>query len=216
MRELGASGGISPMLVFLLVLPMFFLVVLLIGLLATAGAARRKAVSMPPQVALAPEVEASVRDLVARRKKIEAIKLVREHSGLGLKDAKALVDAVEAEYSLDPGSGRFGGPGGFPGPGFGPAGRVAPQTRARAEEIIARGAMIEAIKLVRKETGLGLIEAKDYCEALRDGRVPPAGPLSERARTLISAGDRTSAVALVCRETGMSQSEAEAFLDALG
>lgn len=222
MSELGVLGDISPLLLFLLVVPMFFLVVLLIGLLMTAGAARRKAVPLPPQVALAPDIEMSVRDLLVRRKKIEAIKLVREHSGLGLKDAKDVVDAMDAGYSVGsgPGPGRLGGPGGFPGPGG--ADMVAPETRARAEQIIARGALIQAIKLVRQETGLGLKEAKDYCEALRDGRLPPASPLppeislSERARAFISAGDRTAAVALVRGETGMSQSEAEAFLDALG
>jgi ribosomal protein L7/L12 len=211
---MGDLDGISPSLVFVLVVPMFFLCVLLIGLLAMAGAARgRKVARVPPQVALAPDVEMRVHDLIARRRKIEAIKLVREHTALGLKEAKDLVDAVEAGSPIDPPRGAFGGPGGFPGQG--PAGMVAPATRARAEQILARGALIEAIKLVRKETGLGLKEAKDYCEALRDGRLPPASPLSERARALTSAGDRAAAVALVRGETGMSQSEAETFLDAL-
>lgn len=36
-----------------------------------------------------------VRDLIAQGQKIEAIKLVRQQTGSGLKDAKAFVEAVE-------------------------------------------------------------------------------------------------------------------------
>jgi ribosomal protein L7/L12 len=41
---------------------------------------------------LAPEVEQEVRRLVDSGQKIVAIKLVRERTGLGLKEAKGLVD----------------------------------------------------------------------------------------------------------------------------
>jgi ribosomal protein L7/L12 len=200
-----------PGLWVLLLLPFLFLCLMLIGLLAMGGQARRRdVVRMPPQVALPPDVEMSVRDLIARHRKIEAIKLVRESTRLGLKDAKDLVDAMETGHPV---GARTGGP--VPTGLLGPAGMVPASTRGRAEELLAKGRLIEAIKLVRQETRFGLKEAKDYCEALRDGRLPPAGPLSERARALAEAGDRAGAVALVRGETGMSEHEAEKFLDAL-
>ncbi|WP_329086466.1 MULTISPECIES: protein kinase domain-containing protein [unclassified Streptosporangium] len=117
--------------------------------------------------ALASEVEARVRELIGRGKNVEAIKLVRQRTDLGLKDAKELVDAIAAGYAVP-----AAGPGmpGLPGSPGGPGQVVDAETRAGAEELIAKGKLIKAITLVRQRTGLGLKEAKDYCEALRDGR----------------------------------------------
>lgn len=42
-----------------------------------------------------PETLAEVRNLVGQNRKIEAIKLVREQMGIGLKEAKDLVEDVE-------------------------------------------------------------------------------------------------------------------------
>lgn len=49
--------------------------------------------SMVGQTTAGPDAMAEARDLVAGGNKIEAIKVYREHTGLGLKEAK---DAVEA------------------------------------------------------------------------------------------------------------------------
>ena len=43
-----------------------------------------------------------VRALLRERRKIEAIKVVRQHTGLGLKQAKDTVDALERELGLPP------------------------------------------------------------------------------------------------------------------
>lgn len=48
---------------------------------------------------LPPGLEGEVRALIAERRKIEAIKRVREATGLGLKEAKELVEAIEAGAS---------------------------------------------------------------------------------------------------------------------
>jgi Ribosomal protein L7/L12 C-terminal domain len=57
---------------------------------------------IPPLPASA---DAEVRALIRERRKIAAIKLVREHTGLGLKEAKDQVDALERELRLaDPGA----------------------------------------------------------------------------------------------------------------
>lgn len=100
------------------------------------------------------------------------------------------------------------------------AGRVPAQAQAVALELVRQGKLIQAVKEVRQATGLSLKEAKDFCEALRDGRVPPqpvvgGGMLSDRVRAFRDAGDHASAVAMVRAETGMSQSEAVRFVNAL-
>ena len=52
-------------------------------------------VSGEPAASLPPEVEELVRALLTAGRKIEAIKLVREASHLGLKEAKDLVESME-------------------------------------------------------------------------------------------------------------------------
>jgi large subunit ribosomal protein L7/L12 len=52
-------------------------------------------ISGVPGAALSPEIEQQARALAAAGRKIEAIKLVREATHLGLKEAKDLVDAME-------------------------------------------------------------------------------------------------------------------------
>lgn len=47
---------------------------------------------------------AEVRALVQQRRKIEAIKLVRERTGIGLKEAKDCVEALEREMGLPVGT----------------------------------------------------------------------------------------------------------------
>lgn len=48
----------------------------------------------PPLPAAA---EAEVRALIQQRRKIDAIKVVRQHTGIGLKEAKDVVDALDRE-----------------------------------------------------------------------------------------------------------------------
>jgi|SRR5688500_17561008 len=63
--------------------------------------ARRIATKSSPAVALHPDDEAvlvipEIRLALAGGQKIEAIKLVREHTGLGLREAKELVERLQA------------------------------------------------------------------------------------------------------------------------
>jgi len=57
-----------------------------------------------------PALDAEVATLLRVRRKIEAIKLVRQRTGIGLKEAKDRVDALQAQLGLAPsglsGSGR--------------------------------------------------------------------------------------------------------------
>ncbi|HEX2315734.1 MAG TPA: 50S ribosomal protein L7/L12 [Thermomonospora sp.] len=99
-----------------------------------------------------------------------------------------------------------------------PAPALTPEAHQEVWELARSGKMIHAVKRIRQETGLGLKEAKDYAEAIRDGGAPPAAPgglLSDRVRAFLHAGDRDAAVALVRAETGMGLAEAVRFVDAL-
>jgi len=97
--------------------------------------------------------EVAVRALLDGGNKIEAIKRVREQTGLGLKEAKDLVDAMEqgAPVTLHAhtSSSAFHG-----------------DLDSEARKLMAAGRKLEAIKLVREQKNLGLKEAKDYVERL--------------------------------------------------
>lgn len=90
-----------------------------------------------------------------------AIKLVREaNPGMGLREAMDAVDAHEPRQH-----------------GFvvGPASTATNGNGLPAEAIAAlsRGQVVQAVKIVRDKTGLGLKESKDLVDAYRDGEVPP-------------------------------------------
>ncbi len=92
---------------------------------------------------------------------LEAIKIVRGDTGLGLKEAKDLVEQYQSGKpivgSLQAGS---------PTPQFGDP--LSPAALAA----LSQGNIIEAIKQVRAETGLGLKEAKDLVERHQSAKVP--------------------------------------------
>ena len=114
---------------------------------------------------------------------------------------------------------RPGGPLAWRSPGLLPP--VSADLQHRVRELYAEGKKIEAIKLIREQTGLGLKEAKDLSEALASGRPLPVAPgharpdLASRVRELKAAGRGEQAVFLVRGETGMGQAEAERFVEAV-
>jgi ribosomal protein L7/L12/DNA-binding beta-propeller fold protein YncE len=105
-----------------------------------------------------------VRLLAANHKKIEAIKLLRQLTNLGLKEAKELVEAMERGEQVGPII-------------FTQAADVQPGWQVNAGtldqdallDLLQRGQKIEAIRQVREATGLGLKESKDAVEALERG-----------------------------------------------
>jgi ribosomal protein L7/L12 len=159
---------------------------------------RRDLVKSPVPYLL-PEAREQVVALVSRGQNIPAIKLVREVTGAGLLEAKEYVDGLKGEAL-----GRV----------------VPPEVQAKARVMIAEGRWKDAAKLVRKETGMKLKTAKDYVDAVREGRGPAqpgqvSGVLSDRVRAFKLAGDHEAAITLVCAETGMRRDEAQHFVDAL-
>ena len=91
---------------------------------------------------------ADVLDALGHGNPIEAIKRLRAATGLGLKDAKDVIDAYEA-----------GAPVRLP-----PRPSETPLP-ADVRAALQAGNKIEAIRLLRDHTGLGLKEAKDAVEA---------------------------------------------------
>lgn len=97
-----------------------------------------------------------VRNALARKNKIEAIKLVREQTGLGLKEAKDYVDALERGQSVPP----------LPTQSMPKPKLDQHELHRQVHGLLQANQKIDAIKLVREQTGLGLKEAKDYVDAL--------------------------------------------------
>ena len=127
---------------------------------------------------LAPTVIAEIDALVAGEQKISAIKLLREHSGLSLREAKDQIDAwvpsasgaVEAPpVSLERSGSRPAGAPPYIGglPAADAVAQLSPEVRAEIGRLVAADQKIAAIKLLRGETGLGLKDAKDAVESWR-------------------------------------------------
>jgi ribosomal protein L7/L12 len=100
-------------------------------------------------------IEAQVKALIAQGKKIEAIKLMRESNGLSLEAAKDSVEAIEQHGRSTLGE-----------MGMMSTIRLAQQLSKEVHELVASGQKVEAIRLVRDQTGLGLKEAKELVDRL--------------------------------------------------
>jgi ribosomal protein L7/L12 len=104
--------------------------------------------------------------------------------------------------------------------------------------LLGRSRKFQAIKELRRATGLGLADAKALIEAIQSGHRPPATVipgeavdvstrpgatqsaaadpgLAERARSLRATGRETEAIRLVCDETGMAMADAAKFVRSL-
>ncbi len=91
-------------------------------------------------------VEFEVRPLLAKGKKIEAIKTVRRLTGMNLTEAKAYVDSLEKPDSP----------------------HVSQETlEAEVRLLLLKKRKIEAVKKVREMTGWGLKESKDFVDNLQ-------------------------------------------------
>jgi len=109
------------------------------------------------------QLPAEVLDALQRGDKIGAIKHLRAATDLDLKDAK---DIIEAHLSGQP----------LPWP----TAPLAPLTDS-VMTALQQGNKIEAIRILREQTGLGLKEAKDAIEALSPGARSPTHRASPAA-----------------------------------
>lgn len=109
---------------------------------------------------LSPDKLAAIRSALAAGEKIQAIKLIRDATGLGLAEAKVAMERLEA--------------GGTPSEVFGssPAASASfgdPMSAVRAA--LTAGNKIEAVRLYRDAMKCGLAEAKEAVEAIQRGAV---------------------------------------------
>lgn len=118
---------------------------------------------------------------------IEAIKLLRAATGMGLKEAKDCIEASQRGDAVSFPSANFENDDPFPSLSR-PAGYTAEVLTA-----MQQGNKIEAIKLMREHTGLGLKEAKDAVEAWPGWALQPA-PLKARIVGLVILVGATFAV----------------------
>lgn len=131
-----------------------------------------------PSDPLSPAVIAEIDALVAHEQKISAIKVLREHSGLSLREAKDQIDAwvpsASGTSEAVPVSlvGSTSRPAGAPTYAQGmPAAdaltHLSPAERAEIDRLVASEQKILAIKALRQATGLSLKDAKHAIESWR-------------------------------------------------
>ena len=116
-----------------------------------APAAGEPAVAPRRQDALRLEVTS----LLAQGGKMEAIKLMRDKKGLGLAEAKAAVETIGREEAIA-----------TPAPGLVATIQRAQQMSEEVRRLATTGRKIEAIKMLREKSGIGLKEAKDLVDRL--------------------------------------------------
>ncbi len=127
----------------------------------------------------------TVVEALDRGNKIEAIKRLRQVTGLGLKEAKDWIESyerggAEALPEFDKPEGRD------PNAAF----ALSPE----AIEALKGGSLIEAIKIIRGKTGVGLAEAKSIVEEIarakaRSAARKPAAHASLHARPGLAPGE---------------------------
>lgn len=130
-----------------------------------------------PPAELSPAVIARIDALVAAEQRISAIKVLREASGLSLREAKERIDAWTPSAS----AAAKGTPVPLADSAFRPTGtpsyqggsvpdalaRLSPEVRAEIGRLVAADQKISAIKALRAATGLGLKDSKDAVDSWR-------------------------------------------------
>lgn len=114
----------------------------------------------PTQVTIDPAVAGRVRELYAKGDKLQAVKTLRAATGLGLADAVRIAD-------------KLGAHGTEPAQSASPLPRssavrasIGPDNEDQLRSMVAAGQQIEAVKMVRRLTGLGPKDAKDFVDGL--------------------------------------------------
>jgi ribosomal protein L7/L12 len=141
---------------------------------------------------LPPDLANAVQELLIRRQKIQAIKLVRERTALSLRDAKEMVDGIQTGGPVIPTptpplwvAPRSQSQPAPPPPPSGHAGSLPPvysspppvhtpagaglngnDLATRARQLKLAGQEVRAVRLVRAETGMGITEATTFVRSL--------------------------------------------------
>lgn len=124
-------------------------IAILIAIVLFRRPSRRAA--RPPVPPPAGELGDRLRTLLAQGRKIQAIKELREHTPMGLAEAKDCVENLPSAGPLPPS----------------PPPELSPSALLRARALVAEGRYVHAVKVIREDTGLPLKEAKDAMDRLR-------------------------------------------------
>ena len=92
------------------------------------------------------ELEQEVRSLLDQGRKIEAVKLYKDQTGVGLADAKNAVEAMQADAV--------------------PQSDIGGDLEAELLRLLGRGEKLAAVKLYKDQKGVALLEAKQAVESL--------------------------------------------------
>ena len=133
---------------------------------------------------LSPEQMRAIHSALQQGSKIEAVKLYREATGASLADSKDAVEAMEGGQKdvLPSMRSSFVRPDLTSAP---PSVGMTPEKMNAIVSAISRGQKIEAIKLYREATGLGLAESKDAVEAME---IQPPGSSPVNPGQLVPEG----------------------------
>ncbi len=93
-------------------------------------------------------MQKEIKGLLAEGRKLDAVKLYKERTGLGLKDAKDAVEALEVNADPTPPTG------------------IDSAFEAELLSLLGRGEKLAAVKRYRQQTGRPLLESKQAVEAL--------------------------------------------------
>lgn len=102
------------------------------------------------------EIDKRILEFLADKQKLQAVKFYKDETGLGLKESKDYVDALEAKKPVsivESAKGTF---------------KSTKELDKELMEYISKGALLAAVKIYKDATGMGLKESKDYVDALKD------------------------------------------------
>lgn len=126
---------------------------------------------------LSPEQRRAIQSALQRGSKIEAVKLYRDATGASLADSKDAVEAMPVDPIPIAGL-----------PSILPTAGMTPDKMNAVVAALAGGNKIEAIKLYRDATGLGLAESKDAVEAMELGDAPEPVTTPVKSGQLVPEG----------------------------
>ena len=144
-----------------------------------------------PGYDLPEKVVLAIRLLAANKQKIQAIQLFRENTGVGLKEAKDVIDSLEVGAPIsnpatmnsyknvrqEPGTGVMDS---TTIPGY----TLDSKTVALILSLLEKGQIIAAIKTFREATDVGLKEAKDAIDTLDAGKSPGSSSVDKGSPTV--------------------------------
>jgi len=112
------------------------------------------------------EAQSQVVAYINSGQKINAIKVYREHTGVGLKEAKDIVEAMESRMNagMSPSFDEVGGWGSLSAPAA--ASPISNLEEAGIRSMLSQNQKINAIELYREQYNCDLVTAKNAVEAI--------------------------------------------------